>query len=88
MAFNFSLFSVLRRRQKLTIRVLADRIGVQPSTISRWERGLTQPYKKQIKLIAKLFRKKQTAFQDPPISKGKRDGRKKNSNTSVASPKK
>lgn len=84
MPFNFTLFASLRQQRGLTIYIVAAKLRVQPSTISRWERGLTQPYQKQIKTIAKFFRKKPSDFQEIP-ERGKIHGRKKRHTTSVAS---
>lgn len=70
MAFAFEVFAALRRKRGFTIEQVAQILDVQRSTVSRWERGLTQPYSKQIKFIARLFRKKKSEF----ILKGKHHG--------------
>jgi transcriptional regulator with XRE-family HTH domain len=80
MIFNFNLFAVLRQQKGLTIYAVADRLGVKASTISRWERGLTQPYQKQLKLIARLFRRNQSEFQIT-LKRGKPNARKKNTSS-------
>lgn len=45
----------LRLTHKLTLRDLADKIGVSYSEISRWECGLFEPRKKYRKKMAELF---------------------------------
>lgn len=34
-----NLFSALRREQKLTQKEVADKLGISPKTVSKWERG-------------------------------------------------
>lgn len=45
------------RLEKLQLkqRELADKLGVQPITVSRWERGVTTPSDLHRVLLARLF---------------------------------
>lgn len=45
----------LRRARKLTIAQLAERLGVSPFAVSRWENGHTAPRMKMIPKIARVL---------------------------------
>jgi transcriptional regulator with XRE-family HTH domain len=42
------LLRALRHRQRLTLQALAERLGVPPSTVSRWEAGKNAPSKERM----------------------------------------
>jgi transcriptional regulator with XRE-family HTH domain len=45
-----------RARCNLTLKQVADRIGVQAMTICNWERGRTSPKAEQLAALARVFR--------------------------------
>lgn len=47
-------FKGWRKAKKLTLSELAEKLGVNPSTLSRIERGLSQPHLRLAARIAKL----------------------------------
>ena len=46
---------ISRRLLGLTQKELAHRLGIDPSTLGRWERGKSTPSKKQLKKLNALF---------------------------------
>ena len=46
----------LRHGKKLTVHQVAKKLRVDPSTISRWENGLTLPSWKQMSRLCKVFK--------------------------------
>ncbi|CAI3350915.1 helix-turn-helix transcriptional regulator [Enterococcus cecorum] len=49
------LLKVLRVEADLTQKQVADKIGISPSTWSKWESGKSYPDVKEIEKIEKLF---------------------------------
>lgn len=45
----------LRKQNNMTIRELAEKIGIHYSAISRWESGTFEPRPGQRKKLAKIF---------------------------------
>ena len=45
----------LRERKNMTQAALAEVIGVSPKTVSKWEKGTTEPSTSNLFAIAKLF---------------------------------
>jgi len=45
----------LRERARLTQPQLADKVGVSPSTIFRWEKGGNVPHPERLKKLDRIF---------------------------------
>lgn len=56
---------------------LAERIGVEPATVSRWETGAVRPRTKKIKKIAQMLERPVEWFQEPTVSVSEFDARLK-----------
>ncbi len=63
MIFSPSRFSVARKRRMRTQKDLADRIGVNPNTISRWEKGDVTPNQENISALARVLRFSEEYFK-------------------------
>ena len=62
MIFFPQKFKEIRDRHRMTLKEIADKIGVAESTVHSWEHGVYSPRSKNIHKLAELFRCEVEAF--------------------------